>query len=513
MTASETQKVDKILGPDLVAWIGADGDERRTLELALMAAELAGLEAGEQGSWQVEHRATDLGFGTRLVRLCTSGDRSTPRLSDADPLLTHLQELIAPAFALYLLDRALRRRHRFPFPWSPIVLPESARGFNEAVLRDEGFHNALVIHGDHDDPGRRASMAIATSTGHGHGLQLAMFATHVLADGAGLMTLRGELTLGAYIRALSDTIGTWRRFCAGKSARLHAHLGFRGVGLPAGATVQLPWGRLVAADDHRMVDVPPDARPPQARDGHGEFRPCGCILECDLPVTARVGVDARPRLDADLLSIEAFNEEVQRASTRTMLAVLLTDPAAAVVASPSWRLLAEPANGHLQVVWSTTPSPRRPCSFFDARQTEELEGWARALDDEAFRKIALAARRIVRAVGERYDPVDGFIDAVIAMESLVGANGEQTFRISASMSVLLSDDPSERRTIKADITKLYGLRSQVVHGSKHLLASEAKDRRERAAGYVLRAIRALLTTHRGLLQSSDRSTAILLGAR
>ena len=56
----------------------------------------------------------------------------------------------------------------------------------------------------------------------------------------------------------------------------------------------------------------------------------------------------------------------------------------------------------------------------------------------------------------------------VALEALFGVDdkGEQRFRLSTSLALFLSGDPSERRKIAAEAKKLYDVRSKVVHGSR-----------------------------------------------
>jgi hypothetical protein len=60
--------------------------------------------------------------------------------------------------------------------------------------------------------------------------------------------------------------------------------------------------------------------------------------------------------------------------------------------------------------------------------------------------------------------VETLIDAVIAWENLCGATPETTFRTTASLSWLLEPDASKRRELRTRLGKVYGARSQIVHG-------------------------------------------------
>jgi Apea-like HEPN len=112
------------------------------------------------------------------------------------------------------------------------------------------------------------------------------------------------------------------------------------------------------------------------------------------------------------------------------------------------------------------------------------------------------------------EPMDVFIDAVIAWESLFGTTeGEPTFRVTTCLAALLEDDPARRVELKSQLGKIYALRSKVVHGSGDLKASEYP--RCQALEVAIRAVRNLLADRNDLLRISDtavRSATLLLGA-
>jgi hypothetical protein len=117
----------------------------------------------------------------------------------------------------------------------------------------------------------------------------------------------------------------------------------------------------------------------------------------------------------------------------------------------------------------------------------------------------------VSALCERRDPVDGFIDAVVAWENLFGAGQtELSFRISAAMASLISDVVAERLPLQNEIARLYGRRSKVLHG-EDLSPEYASRDRNRALSLILAALRRLYRDKRHLLTDRDRAKVIILG--
>ena len=108
------------------------------------------------------------------------------------------------------------------------------------------------------------------------------------------------------------------------------------------------------------------------------------------------------------------------------------------------------------------PFPHYTTQPVDAKAIAE---WSHRLGSTDDSKIRIATRRILSCLTTRSDPVDGFIDAVIAWENLFAqANSELGFRISTAMAVLLEETPADRLACQKQINASYGLRSKVVHG-------------------------------------------------
>lgn len=86
--------------------------------------------------------------------------------------------------------------------------------------------------------------------------------------------------------------------------------------------------------------------------------------------------------------------------------------------------------------------------------------------DQLSQSLRIARRRILQAISERNDPIDSFIDFVIAWESLVGSSENTSYVVAASMSMLLAPENVERRkSLFTRIRKLYTNRSGLVHGT------------------------------------------------
>jgi hypothetical protein len=112
----------------------------------------------------------------------------------------------------------------------------------------------------------------------------------------------------------------------------------------------------------------------------------------------------------------------------------------------------------------------------------------------------------------RLDTLDGFIDSIIAMESLFGSDKETTFTVSSAMAKFLRTDNRERLDLKKEIGKLYSERSKIVHGASFPSSLIIEAKRQRVIDLNIEVLKKLLYRRTDLIEctSSERSTKILL---
>jgi hypothetical protein len=139
----------------------------------------------------------------------------------------------------------------------------------------------------------------------------------------------------------------------------------------------------------------------------------------------------------------------------------------------------------------------------------ELSGWVNLVLARYQPSIDIADERL-RSALRRSGTHDGLIDAVIVWENLVGAAGEQRFRISGALAVLLEADPAKRHARQRALAKTYDARSGIVHGQAlgpdkvRVACADAIE-----AGQA--ALRRLYRDLPELLADPQRGTRLLLG--
>jgi hypothetical protein len=111
------------------------------------------------------------------------------------------------------------------------------------------------------------------------------------------------------------------------------------------------------------------------------------------------------------------------------------------------------------------------------------------------------------------DAEDSLIDAVVAWENLFGHGGttEVVFRVTLALAHLLEEDPAKRMALRRELTKIYDLRSRVLHGDELGPKDDLAQGKERAVEVAVQAIAKLFRNRPALLADRSRGLTLLLG--
>jgi hypothetical protein len=127
-------------------------------------------------------------------------------------------------------------------------------------------------------------------------------------------------------------------------------------------------------------------------------------------------------------------------------------------------------------------------------------------------------RRLLKAAGERDDPVDVLVDAVVAWENLFGSKTESTFRVTAAVATLMEpSDRDKRDALQKELSGIYDRRSRLVHGDlaegdKKFTSADAKTQSARALEIGVEVFRAVLDDQAILTiaRSDERGRRVVL---
>jgi hypothetical protein len=439
-----------------------------------------------------------------------------PGVAAGDPVALPLQHLALDAYPTLLMMPSLVRREGVGsiMAHSTFSFAHPAREqFEAALLADEALRLLFPTRGENALSTYGYVMA---STGRGGSLQLVGAASQLLQASYALMRMRDQLSVDALFSSVQQVVEILREAASGKEVRVPAFAGFNNVSLETSSPIEAPWGTLRPYADAFSEFVPSEAGPSHFND-NGTDVTLGFILETSFPFQLLIEPWApgpsKDELPAWPTGKEPSRAEFEHKCRLTSLALSLgiqRDPP--VAAALAWTMMLDPLFGGSGVNWNVRAYP--PLDFFRVKEdgdSQAIADWASAIALAEDSNIRIAQRRIVSALTQPRDPVDAFIDAVVAWENLYGrGQGELTFRISTAMALLLSEDLRQRSSLQTEIAKLYGRRSQVLHGDIHPSPEDASQDRNRALFLVLATLRRLYSDFPALIANRNRGKVIIL---
>jgi hypothetical protein len=383
--------------------------------------------------------------------------------------------------------------------------PQAER-FSTAVLQDQ----RLSLLFSKVDESSGWSTYVYASTGQGGGLQLATLPDLVLRS-AWREVQDDDRSAESFVTRVLEVWRLVRDVLCGEPRSTVARFSFTGVLLPAGLRVEFEGGvlREATAADRRIA---PESLKQQlgGTDVHGVSTTINydgdVIFEVRVPYKVMASQPPQSgappgQWPADLHPPDSLERSLTRLRACLLLGVR-RDHRVQIV--PAWRSFDDPLSWGRALSWF---DPTRAVGLMPTALTEdevaEWVKWYRLLDTPSVDRIDIALSRVLRAVGERREPSDVLIDSVIAWENLFGTSeGEPTLRVTASLALLLENDPSRRRELRSTLAKIYGLRSKVVHGS-HVLGPADFPLCYEALEVALKAIRTLVESRPDVLELRD----------
>jgi hypothetical protein len=374
----------------------------------------------------------------------------------------------------------------------------SSDGFIQALLNDPTLGSAFEFRGD--DPTERIGVIYALTvmspryltSGSSLFGQAAIFPGQLILMAAYQCLAADDLTQQRFVSEAVRALDEVRSLLAGEAVDVPFYVGLSGLTLATGVELPTPWGTirpLRSSEEHLFFTGPPDAR-----------------------VVLQGSVEIKVMPEEKIGRGYPAQDAVSLMTRKAVLALTFgvdRDPPVGI--STSWSLIFSHLNGSMSV-----PGLRSglvaPCEL-SAADTAEVLRVSPVIEERYCGEIDLSVRRYLSALGNRSDPVDGLIDAMISLESLTQQDiSGVTFQLAASVAVLLGDTITEREAIFRRMKALYGKRSRVVHGSASLPPTELVEAALETANLVLRCLRKLFFERPELLRSEQRGRDIVLGA-
>lgn len=461
-----------------------------------------------------QYRADLDGSFVNFLRTSTGAELPEIGEEGVDQLLVDFLYLARDAWAHYLMPRPKEGPQAF---WMsmPIVTFQHPRSFSiaTAVLNDP--HLGSLFPDSADDARTvesieellRYTSLIYMNTGSGGSFQLSSLIGNVLTD-AILRTLQlhGVLRWQPFSVQLAETIADLRLLAAKKKVSSKTLVGVFGVQAEGAGTIAIGNGTLRAPlPIERELFLSNAGALTAVLETSTELQLLK-VMKHDLtdghdPVWNWL----RPR-------VEESQRSFQREIDLVRFSLLLASPNDAPwVASESARFIFNLMTpGGIQS-WNPSNFGAAESYPVDGSSEQIIQSWHRTLASKHVNSLDVGMRRLLAATTARTDPIDAFVDAVVAWENMFGAQSETTFRVTGAISKLLSDDIGKREILHKELKGLYQKRSQLVHGGKEPSSTEIWELRNRAIAVATDCFRTLYENRPDLLElSSDARGARLL---
>lgn len=448
------------------------------------------------------------------LRVAAGGLIAKPRTAE-DPVLNALLTLLPDVYPSLLLPR--RFIGDMPALSSIAFAHPSRSKLERAVLADPDL--SRLYTSESDTSGWTGSAYC--STGRGGGIQLWSIASQQITVAHAWASLDIDVpTVDDVAEMVGRCLTVIRCALRGEEATVPMRVGITGVLMPDGVSqIDLGWALLRSptsgdADMARRAGISGQLQTTLSDGSTVAIDYAGDVVaSIDIPYKVVLGeIGMEEPWPSDLLAVQvAAGNDIE--SLRLGLALAVRDEPPALVV-PTWQATVDPLAPSLLIGWNDARhTPNLVPRHLTWQQAEAWQLWAQRARTHRTPSTAVAVRRMLQALGERRDPEDVLVDAVIVWENLFGAAQETTLRVCTALTWLLASGANERAADQKRFKELYGLRSRLVHGAANVPADRISVAAREAVQISLAALRALLEDRPDLLDlksSEERGNSLLL---
>lgn len=413
-------------------------------------------------------------------------------ITTKDPLLKVLSQIALEAYPL-LLIKTSRPLHFIELNMSGLINNLSDSHLLLVELKnDSSIQKLFYKTSDHAPLKYRRTSARSHSN---YGLEWAP--SLLLRNIFILYKLRGSSSIESLLKIVEDAITTLRNIADEKETVSPLLVGFQNLGTQDAAKINTPIGKIIPYKDFSFYSLSEENRP--------STQDSGIILESSFTISDSTVPTPPKKPQNAAVKIEELNENL---SLAIALATNRTPPTGIKL---SWSYYFDPLDEQIDFITHLTPKSSMPNYKLTKEDEIEINYWLGKITQTQNSNIRIAIQRFILSINERDNPVDGFIDAIIALENLLGTGqGELNYRISIAAAKLLETDLDKRKALQKKVNDLYTARSKIVHGATQLPPEEAEKKWYDSLDLVLRIFRALYSNHPELLAEKDRSKILAL---
>ena len=352
---------------------------------------------------------------------------------------------------------------------------------------------------------------IIVSFGRSGSFQLVGLPGMILTSAYHRAILNGSVSLAHFVAIVAEVVEDVRKLATGHQVLVPTIIEIGGITLPEGKSITFPWGEIRSATSS-------DARILRLRGRNNIV----LVTKAPLKVLSKRTWDPEEiKGERDLFSrhkprFEESDKQLTRIINLTRYALILASRGRRLhrCVHKSTTILDPLAHGPVERWQFESPIQTDDLPILDS-DIPGIEKWGSRLNEYP-RELDVAMRRTLSAAIDRLDPLDGFIDAVLAWENIFSSSPETSLRVCGALARIIErSDFARRRELYEELLELYRSRSNIVHGGiKEPSLDDAIKLRNRAVEVALDAMRALYSPGMTELlrrDSSARSKYILLG--
>ncbi len=429
---------------------------------------------------------------------------SSPEIDESDSVSYSISLLAFEQYPFLLLPHPMSSHIRFHcgnimLNWHKVPM------VCDKIVNDEVLNNLFSERGNNifDTQGY-----FVTSCGCGGSVQLCMLAENVIHAAVMLCRMKNNYSKITLHNNIINIVNVYRDAVRGKKTRIPFVMLFNNCILQENLTFNIEDCNIISYNAALERYVPHEARPNRISVG-GNTCINGFMVTGSCEYEVKIGkeelesdhaYDAWQSLDKELTSI---SEKIRLSFA---LAIGRDRPLGITLGCI---LLFDPFKPTGSILWNPQTRYRGNEHICSEEELENIGCWYRRLCEVDTSSIDVGIRRINLATSSDRNPIDSFVDAVIALENIFGVSTEARFRVSASVAKLLDNDVDTRQATQKQVSKFYDQRSAILHG-RSLPQKEIATLREDCIQVVLRVFRKLFEHRQELIGDADRSKTLLL---
>lgn len=376
-----------------------------------------------------------------------------------------------------------------------------------ASIKEDKIFSKLFHTITEDELGTRGQFY--TSNGKGGGIQLATLPETLIRSAFQSMKAFSKNSHDDFVSALERNVILLRNTLKGEETFIPIILCFEGVEIPNDIDVDLLGGRLKSITPDLYEVLPTSHKPSKTSTGYNGFVFYSHINYKILPTDPNFSFGSNEKWPVELADYSHINGIVSDLTLAFGLSSQLENPIAIKHISS---LILDPIERPNS--WRINRNQFMPHVKIDAANFTLVREWANRISESQDEKISIAKSRFILALNGRENPVDSFIDSIIALENLFGNKSEITVSVTSSVCILLESNVKNRPALYNNVKSLYGKRSTIIHGVVNIpTGNDAQELKNKALQYVMNCLKILYMDYPKLLsvKSSVRSKEIILG--